>query len=314
MTDGEQIQTALSGAEQARVEQRKFGERIALLDQQVDESARQVSAAREALVDETADVEKLESFSPTRILAELKGDRVERLEREKAEQHAAEYAVATAEARLAQMVAERDNLRGRRDALGEVDATWEQALAAKERWLVTVDPDKGAAVSELAARIGGLQAEAKELSEAIDAHGRAVLELEGVAEFLGSARSWSTYDAWFGGGMIADMAKHQKLDEASARMRSADTALKALGAELADVDVQPIGELGITDLTRTLDLWFDNMFSDFAVRDRIVAAIERVETTLGALHSIGGQLRQQRDDVATALTRRVAEREEVLRA
>lgn len=313
MTDGERIGQAITDAGQARMEHQKLGERIGLLDDQVAAAQQGVEQARAALADEAADVEKLESFSPTRILAALKGDRSERLDQERAEQQAAEYAVATAEARLAQVNAERDSLRSRREELGDVDAAWDAALAAKEQWLATADPDRGEDAAELSSRIGELQAEAKELDEAIDAHSRASSELNGAAEFLGSAKSWSTYDAWFDGGLWADLKKHEKLDEATARMRQADAALKALGAELADVDIQPVGGLGITDLAKTFDIWFDNIFSDFAVRGRITEAIERVDATRSALAGIGGQLSSRRQDIETALIRSRAEREELLR-
>lgn len=311
-TDGTLVNTALVDAGRARVEHQKLGERIGLLDRTVREAMETVAQARSALADETADVERLESFSPTRILASLKGDRTERLEQERAERQAAEYTVATAEARLAQATAERESLRQRRAALGNVDSAWESALAAKEEWLATADPDRGEDAAELSSRIGGLQAEARELDEAIEAHTRAVEELQGAAEFLGSAKSWSTYDAWFDGGLWADLKKHEKLDEATARMRQADAALKALGTELADVDIQPVGGLGITEMSKTFDIWFDNIFSDFAVRHRITESIERVDATLSALDGVGGQLRSQRHDIETALTRSRAEREELL--
>src|SRR5918998_675178 len=53
-------------------------------------------AAREKLADESADVARLESLSPTRIWAGLRGNRAERLDVERAEQQAGEYEAARA--------------------------------------------------------------------------------------------------------------------------------------------------------------------------------------------------------------------------
>ncbi|QIX27802.1 hypothetical protein ncot_15280 [Nocardioides sp. JQ2195] len=313
MTDREQVQQAIVDAEQARTEHRKLGERLALLDQQVARAEQSVARARARLVDERADVAKLESFSTTRIMAALRGDRSERIEREKAEQQAAEYAVATEEAGLAQVRAERDHLAARRTSLGDVDGSWERALAAKEQWLTTVDPAAGGEAADLSSRIGRGTAQLKELGEAQQAHGRAVAQLTAAAGFLGSARSWSTYDAWFDGGFVGDLAKHQKMDEASARMRAADVALRQLATELADVSMAPVGGLGVTDLTKTFDIWFDNIFTDFAVRNRIIESIDRVNAALHALGGIGQQLAGRRIETEQEIGRCRNEREALLR-
>lgn len=313
MTDGDRVQQQLTDAEQARTEHRKLGERVALLEQQLAAAHQGVGTARAELVDERADVAKLESFSATRIMAALKGDRSQQLDREKAEQQAAEYAVATAKARLAQLAAEREHLSARRTSLGDVDGAWERALSAKEQWLATVDPVAGATAADLSTQIGRRQAELKELTEARQAHGHAVEQLRAAAGFLGSARSWSTYDAWFDGGLLGDLQKHQKMDEASARMRAADEALRRLATELADVAIEPVGGLGVTDLAKTFDIWFDNVFSDFAVRNRIIESIDRVEATLRALDGIGQQLAARASATEQELARCRGEREALLR-
>ncbi|KRF13804.1 hypothetical protein ASG90_13305 [Nocardioides sp. Soil797] len=313
MTDGEQIQQSLTDAEQARTEHRKLGEQVALLEQQLAAAHQAVGQARAQLADERADVAKLESFSATRIMAAMKGDRSQRLDREKAEQQAAEYAVAAAEARLAQIGAERDHVVRRRTSLGDVGAAWESALTAKEAWLATVDPGTGRRAVDLSTQIGRHQAALKELAEAQQAHGQAVGQLQAAAAFLGSARSWSTYDAWFDGGFFGDLAKHQKMDEASARMRAADVALRQLATELADVAIAPVGGLGVTDLTKTFDIWFDNVFSDFAVRNRIIESINRVGATLHALGDIGQQIAGKRTTAEQEIDRCRNEREAILR-
>lgn len=313
MTDGERIQQALVAAQEARTEHRRLTERISRLEQEVHGAQAAVTAARTALADERADVAKLESFSATRILAALKGDRSQRIEQEKAEQQAAEYAVAQAEARAAQLVAERDNLAVRRTALGDVDAEWEQALTAKEQWLATVDPATGTKAAELSAQIGRHRAELKEIGEAATARAAAEVQLRQAADFLGSAKSWSTYDAWFDGGLFADLSKHEKMDQASAHMRAADASLRKLASELADVDIAPVGGLGVTDLAKTFDIRFDNIFSDFAVRNRIIESIDRVQAALGAVAAIGTQLEQRRGATEAEIARCTQDREALLR-
>ncbi|WP_101523545.1 hypothetical protein [Nocardioides houyundeii] len=126
-----------------------------------------------------------------------------------------------------------------------------------------------ARLTEMASRQGALDAELVQLDEALTAADTAQRALGEAARELGSAGDWTTYDTFLGGGVFADLAKHHRLDRAGALMRHADAALRHLAAELADVQVAAVGEVGVPELTRTLDIWFDNIFSDWAVRDRI---------------------------------------------
>ncbi|HEY3529414.1 MAG TPA: hypothetical protein VGK78_09705 [Nocardioides sp.] len=61
------------------------------------------------------------------------------------------------------------------------------------------------------------------------------------------------------------------------------TALDRLRRELADVntDGAAIGGVGVTDLTRTLDVWFDNFYSDLAVRRALQERHAQVAGRLG---------------------------------
>ncbi|KQY64713.1 MULTISPECIES: hypothetical protein [unclassified Nocardioides] len=314
MTNGDEIAKRLADAEQARSERRTLRERLTGLEQDLAVATRAVAEARARLEDERADVAKLESFSPTRILAGLKGERVERLEREKAEQQQAEYATATAEARESQLEAECADVRQRLQGLGDVEENWQRVLAEKEAWIPTVDPQVGASLADLATRVGALRNEERELAEADQAGQQAFRALNEAAELLGSAQSWSTYDTFFGGGLISDLQKHQRLDDATNRLRAADGALRRLATELNDVGVAPVGDVGISDLTKTFDVWFDNFFSDLAVRDRIVDSTARVRGALAAVAGVGQEIERRRAAVTQGLAQCATERESMLGA
>ena len=108
------------------------------------------------------------------------------------------------------------------------------------------------------------------------------------------------------------MVKHDKLDRAAVLMRQADAALARLGTELADVGLDTVGDIGITSMTRALDIWFDNIFSDWAVRERIAQAGERVQALQRQLHEVGQRLAAMKEDIATGLADAETEREQLL--
>jgi hypothetical protein len=128
----------------------------------------------------------------------------------------------------------------------------------------------------------------REIREAQDACEAALTSLGEAQRKVDSARSWGTYDTWFGGGLFSSLVKHNRIDEAEGYMRSVDDALNRLRRELADVhmDGAAIGGVGVTDLTRTLDVWFDNFFSDMAVQSRLNDADHRLDAIGEALVAV----------------------------
>ncbi len=308
---------ALAGLEQlARDRTTKEGlvAALAATRERAEPARQRVADARTRLADEHADVAALESLSMARILAGLRGRRDAELDRERAEAAAAEYAVAEAEARLAAEEREIASLEARVAEHGDLDARRTALLDQREQE-VRADPAATAASERLTAlvgRVGELSARATQLAEA-DAAGRAAHQaLQEAARHLGSAGSWATYDTFFGGGLLADLAKHDKLDRAGAVMQRADAALRSLATELADVGIGPVEGVGITELTRTLDVWFDNIFSDWAVRDRIAQASDRVQQLLAQVVAIGQDLERRQQETAEQLASSEAERERLL--
>lgn len=255
----------------------------------LDAAARAADAARGRWAEERADVLALESFSATRILTALRGSRAGDLERERAELEAADFAAARAEAEVADARRELDAVRAARARLGDLRARREvlhrrieEVLGAAHRpgsGLATVADELG----RLAERAGVLTTRERELAEARDAARRALAVLAEAAELLGSARAWSTYDTFFDGGLITDMVKYDRIERAQDLMRRADHALRILARELADVGEAAVGGVEITEGNRIFDVWFDNIVTDWRVRNRIGEAADRV---LGARQAV----------------------------
>jgi hypothetical protein len=128
----------------------------------------------------------------------------------------------------------------------------------------------------------------REIKEAQDACEAALTSLGEAQRAVDSARSWGTYDTWLGGGLFSSLMKHDRIDDAEGYMRAVDAALDRLRHELADVRMEgaALGGVGVSDLNRTLDVWFDNFFSDMAVQSRLNDADHRLDTIGEALVSV----------------------------
>ena len=308
---------ALDGlAEIARLETEREGlvQRLAVAERQVAEAHERHREAMAKVATESTDVERLESLSITRILAGLRGTRDVDLSRERAEQLAARYAAAQAESRLNVARREKDDLIRRLEALQDLEARRAVLLAQREREIAADPSTAGAAdrLAELAGRRGELEAQAVQLREALTAAERACTALRDASRHLDSAGGWASYDTFLGGGLIADLVKHHKLDTAAELMRRADAALAHLATELADVDVAPVGSVGVSQLSRALDIWFDNIFTDFQVRERFRSAATRVNTLLRDVDAVGHDLARRLGDVREATQELEASRRAVL--
>lgn len=287
---------------------------IEVARRQASESAHRCADANAALAGELADVEKLESMSMTRILAGLRGRRDTDLDRERAEAEAARYVAASEEARRVMAQREVDSLEARISEYADLDDRRRELLVQREAE-VAADPAAASAaarLTEVASAMGALDAELVQLAEAEAAAHQVYGALSAASQHLESAASWSTYDTFLGGGMLGDMAKYNQLDKAGELMRQADAALSHFATELADVDIAGVGGIQITEMNRTFDVWFDNIFSDLAVRERINQAKQRVAQVSAAVGSTASHLRLRREIAVDSLDRLSTEREGLL--
>lgn len=254
--------------------------RLSSVNAQLDEQERRVAELREQLDDATEDVARLESFSWVRIVATLRGSQASDLEREKAERDAARYSVAEAEARRDVTSREAASLRAQLDDLGDVDSDYGAALAAVQQSMQAARGPGAERLVEITEKRGALAAEATEIGEA-QAAGLAARDLLIHAEqLLRSARGWADWDTFAGGGFFTDMMKYDKIEQVSRVLHQADVALGTFSRELADVGRTEVAGVDVGTLTRTFDVWFDNLFADLEVRRRIRAAHERVSHVL----------------------------------
>lgn len=254
---------------------------------------------------EAQDVERLEGFGLTAVLAAVRGTRTGTLDRERAEEVAARYAVQTATAHLQAVEARREVVDRRLAQLGDTAARREAATQARAQALRASGTPQAAGLEAVLDELAEARAEASDLAEARDAGIRAATALDGALRELGSADSWSAYDTWFGGGLVSSAMKHERIDGAGRRIAQAQDALVDLARELADVEsVTGLrADLGISPTARTFDVWFDNVFSDLSVRSSIKDSVERVETAVVAVREAMQRLLVR----SAALDERIAE-------
>ena len=288
------------------------------LDAQIEELHRQ-RGERQAKVDETAqsfrkeqdDVDKLEKGGVHAFLLTLIGHKEERLDKERREALAAKLQYDQArsdleylENKLNGLIRERDGLR---DAPEQLEALWTE----KAELVKTMGGQTGARLVELDRQLSGVTHQQKEVQEALSAGENAKRLLGQVQDDLDSARSWGTWDM-LGGGLIATMAKHDRLDSAQSSIRAAQRALSDFRTELADVSQLQLPNIQIGEFATFADYFFDGIFSDWYVQSSIKTAQEGVSEVHMKLTAALRDLEAASQDLNDQQASLKREREELL--
>ena len=132
-------------------------------------------------------------------------------------------------------------------------------------------------------RIRVSDAEFREINEAVLAGERALNSLREAKSKLNSARAWGVYDI-LGGGMISSIVKHSKVNDANEWLEQANRDLRRFAKVLRDVPGEEI-YVQAGDLASTLDIFFDNIFSDFIVQNRINEAREEIDRLINRVQA-----------------------------
>lgn len=263
---------------------RKLSTEINALENQRASLAARVQQLKEETYQEQLDVDKLENFSAAKLFAQIMGNLDERLEKERSELYAAALRYDSARQELHAVEADLAARREELSLLGNCEAEYDRLLEARAREL-RQDPQSPAARRLLALeeRQAQLASREKELQEAIQAGYDALSDISSIESALSSAEGWGTWDV-FGGGLISDMAKYSHLDDAQQQINGLQRSLSRFRTELADVDIRTGIQIEVDSFLRFADYFFDNIFTDWAVLDRI-------RHTQSQIHEVDGSVR-----------------------
>ena len=278
---------------------------------QYEERKARVEETARLLTKEREDVEKLEKGGLRALLLSLTGDREVRLSQERREELAArlQYDQARRDAedleeRIRDLLQEREELRAIRTQL-------EALLGEKAERLKELGGTGGTRLAELDRALDALAAQRREVGEALHAGRQAEQALSGVLDSLDSAESWGTWDM-LRGGLFTTMAKHGHIDDARAGIDHAQRALSRFRTELADVSQLRVPDLQVGEFTSFADYFFDGLFVDLYIQDKIGTARRSAEETAAQVEDLLSQLRRERDRTAERAAELERERERLL--
>lgn len=250
------------------------------------------AALKAAFLTEQEDVDRLEGKTLAAMFYDLIGKKDDKLAKEKKEAYAARVRYDTAAQEL-------DSVEFRLRSIGEELLTLRECEGQYEKELSRVldeikaggDP-RSEAVLKLEERIADRQRDKKELSEAIAAGNSAMQAVDAVLRHLDDAEGWGTWDI-LGGGLLADIAKHDALESAQRAVDLLQVRLRSFKTELVDVAMEVNVQITIDGFLGFADWFFDGFFADFAVMDKIEQSARDVQSVKSELQSAIHTLRQK---------------------
>ncbi|SLJ99455.1 MULTISPECIES: hypothetical protein [unclassified Paenibacillus] len=269
----------------------KWNDRLETLNQEEAEWKTKVQQRLEHLQKEQNDVDRLNSMTLSAFFYHLIGKKEDRLEKEELELMESKAEYDTASQMLTDIQEQRSRVQQELDGQRQYQfwqSDYKVLWGKKENDLL----EKDAELQQMAEDREHLSGELQELNEA-DREGQYLLDaLERAEKALSSAGNWGVYDM-MGGGMISTHIKRSRMDDAHVAIMDAGRRLRRFQKELEDVKMAVNTELHLGGLLSFADYFFDNLFVDWMVQDKIRKAETQVKDGLSAVRSTMRVLKNQ---------------------
>ena len=256
---------------------------------QRDTIAARVRELEAIKVDEQADVDRLEGRSLASFFYNVIGKMDERLNKKREEAYAARVKYDAAARELEAIDGDIQRCESELSGLRGCEREYEATLREKANAVKSAGGARAEEILKLEERHAYLESQKKELREAISAGNSARSTAESVLSSLDSAEGWGTWDL-LGGGLLADMAKHSHLDEAQGAIERLQSQLRRFKTELADVTIHADMQVNVDGFLRFADYFFDGLFADWAVMDKISQSQSQVQSTKNQIDSVLSRL------------------------
>ena len=252
--------------------------------------AAQVQKLESVRLEEQADVDRLEGRSLAAFFYNVIGKKDEQLDKERREAYAAGVRYDAAAGELEGVEDDLRRYKAELAALRGCERKYREVLKEKADAIKTAGGPGGEEILRMEERNAFLESQKKELREAISAGNAALATTQQILSGLDDAEGWGTWDL-LGGGLVADFVKHSHLDEAQRAVERLQSQLRRFRTELADVTIQADMQVNVDGFLRFADYFFDGLFADWAVLDKISQSKDQMQNTKQKIESVLSRLK-----------------------
>jgi len=264
---------------------------------------------KKKLIAEGRDLKRLDGIGLLNLWYNLKGTKEEVRRKEEEEYLVAKLKYDEAKAAVEALEEELKTIKQKITARINPEKEYQQALKAKEEHLLRSSGPAAKCILELDEQMGCLQAEAKEIEEAIDVGQKAYDSLSKVISSLNSARGWGAIDI-LGGGLLITAVKHTRINDAQREIQHAQEMLHRFKRELADVEMEHTVNIG--GVSTAADFLLDGLLFDLIVQSQINTARDRTIQTKEMVCAAINSLRKMKENNQAKYQEIIIERNRII--
>ena len=265
------------------------------LERQRAEAAKKAAELNEIKKKEQADVDKLEGKTFKALFATLAGTKEEKLSQERQEAYAAAMKYDAAQRDLQGIMHDLEICKIELENIEGIEAEYEHLLEERKNSIKQEASRRANEVLVLEKQMEDLSHEIVELEEALDVGYRAFDVVEKILNELNEAHNLAEWDT-FTDSFFVDMQKHEHLHTAQDLIQDLRNELRRFKTELADVSVEGDIQIEMDDFSEFADWFFDNIFTDWEIKDKIVNSLSQADDTRNQITSTINLLKDMRDE------------------
>ena len=213
----------------------------------------------------------------------MAGNKEEKLSQEKQEAYAAAMKYDAAKRELEGIESDFSRCEDELRRLADCEREYEALLEQKKALMKNSTNPNAAEVLRLEGVLSTLNHEIKELDEAIAVGERAKVIAQDIVSELTEADNLADWDM-FADSMLLDMSKHEHIHSAQNQVGNLQSELRRFQTELADVQIRGDIQIEMDDFSEFADWFFDNIFTDWDIKDKIERSLNQARETEGELY------------------------------
>jgi len=266
------------------------------LQSQREPLAKKVQALEARMLSERKDMESLEGRSLAAFFYFCLGKKDEKLNVERQEYYAARVKYDAARRELDAIEMDIEATEEDLADLADCEERYAKAIEEKRTAIEQADNLHSWGFIEKEQTLNTLKYREKDLEEAITA-GTNVLRI--ASDVINSLRNVENlgYLDRLGPNPLTDIAKHETLDEAQKNVEALQIELQKFNKELSDIPSRESMQGSIDRMLKFSDEFFENLFMDASVPERLRQSYAQVERTLDPALGILRQLQTRLEEV-----------------
>jgi hypothetical protein len=259
---------------------RKVSSHLNSVSKELNDLQTELNRLEKHLDKELKDVEALESLSMKSIFHKVLGSKEEQLEKERQEYLQLSLKRNELKKRIELMEFEQTLLEGKIEDAEVYEKVLEKLKHQRENELIRSHSEMGNKILAIADKIEKFYLAQKELKEAQLAGNVCISTLDQIISYLKKAKQWGNWDMMGSRRNMGAYYKHDAIDRAKNLSFRARHELFKFQEELNDVGkhYQIQFNVNLESFSRFVDIFFDNLISDWILQQKIVNALNNVKS------------------------------------